>query len=148
MQYLLLCDIALHLLRERYDPTEHVFPVFAIGMNASRHPDTFHCAAFRFTAAVPPEHPTVSLLAFMKSDLFFMFFSACIVTGKRIVPAARLFSLDLHDPFQSFFLLPVQSIASFAAAQLDYTCKTACFQILPTKISATSFHFFMNVFNY
>ena len=113
MQDLLLCDVALYLLRKRHYPSEYVLSVFAIGMNPPRHPDTFHRAAFRFTAAVSPEYPTIAFPAFVKSDLFFVFLSACIVTGKRILPAARLFSFDLHDPFQSFFLLPVHPIASF-----------------------------------
>ncbi len=133
MQDLLLRYVALYLLRKRHHPSEYVFSVFTIGMNPPRHPDTFHGTAFRFTAAVSPEYPAIAFPAFVKSDLLFMFLSACIVTGKRILPAARLFSLDLHDPFQSFFLLPVHPIASFCRRATRLYPQNIVFPKFPDK---------------
>ncbi len=104
VQNFFLRHVALNLRGERNHPPEHVFAVFAVRMIAAGEPDRLRRAALRFARAVSAEHPSVALLAFVKSDLLFMSDPARIVPREVVrLRSAGLFPLD--RPYFSYYFV-------------------------------------------
>ena len=96
MQYFLLSDITLHLLRKGHHPAANVVLVGTKGVYATCQPNCFHRTTLRFATSVAAKHPSVALEALVEGHLLGMYL-AFVVPRKGRVFATFLLALNIVE---------------------------------------------------